>query len=56
MEELKLNKSLLYKIEKYINEMSSHKGDPNERPPVIAVSKEMYEFLKKNCPDEFIYE
>ena len=47
MDESKLNESLLYKIEKYINEMSSRKGDPNERPPVIAVSKEMYEFLKK---------
>lgn len=56
MEESKLNESLLYKIEKYINEMSSRKGDPNERPPVIAVSKEMYEFLKKKCPDEFIFE
>lgn len=56
MEESKLNESLLYKIEKYINEMSSRKGDPNERPPVIAVSKEMYEFLRKNFPDEFIFE
>ena len=56
MEESKLNDALLYKIEKYINEISSRKGDPNERPPVIAVSKEMYEFLKKNCPDEFIFE
>lgn len=56
MQVSKLNESLLYKIEKYINEMSSRKGEPNERPPVIAVSKEMYEFLKKNCPDEFIFE
>ena len=56
MQVSKLNESLLYKIEKYINEMSSRKGDPNERPHVIAVSKEMYEFLKKNCPDEFIFE
>ena len=56
MQVSKLNKSLLYKIEKYINGMSSRKGDPNERPPVIAVSKELYEFLKKNCPDDFIFE
>lgn len=56
MQVSKLNESLLYKIEKYINEMSSRKGDPNERPPVITVSKEMYEFLRKNFPDEFIYE
>ena len=56
MEESKLNESLLYKIEKYINEMSSRKGDPNERPPVIAVSKELYELLKKNFPDDFIFE
>lgn len=56
MQVSKLNESLLYKIEKYINEMSSRKGDPNERPPVIAVSKEMYELLKKNFPDDFIFE
>lgn len=56
MQVSKLNESLLYKIEKYINEMSSRKGDTNERPPVITVSKEMYEFLRKNFPDEFIYE
>ena len=47
MEESKLNESLLYKIEKYINEMSSRKGDPNGRTPVIPVSTEMYEFLRK---------
>ena len=52
MEESKLNESLLYKIEKYINEMSSRKGDPNGRTPVIPVSTEMYEFLKKNSQDE----
>ena len=56
MEESKLNESLLYKIEKYINEMSSRKGDPNGHTPVIPVSTEMYEFLRKNFPDEFIFE
>ena len=50
MQVSKLNKSLLYKIEKYINEI------PKPKFRRMVVSKELYELLKKNFPDEFIFE
>lgn len=54
MEELKLtDTSILDNIEKYLNEISSSE-EPKFR--LMVVSKELYELLKKNFPDDFIFE
>ena len=52
-ETIKLNKSILDKIEKYIDKMSSRKEIPKFRQPTLVVSKNFYEFLKKNYPNKF---
>lgn len=54
MEELKLTKSsILDNIEKYLNEIPSTE-EPKFR--LMVVPKELYELLKKNFPDDFIFE
>ena len=54
MEELKLiDTSILDDIEKYLNEISSTEEPKFRR---MIVSKELYELLKKNFPDDFIFE
>ena len=54
MEELKLiDTSKLDNIEKYLNEIPSTEEPKSRR---MIVSKELYELLKKNFPDDFIFE
>ena len=54
MEELKLiDTSILDDIEKYLNEIPSTEESKFRR---MIVSKELYELLKKNFPDDFIFE
>ena len=51
MEELKLTESsILDNIEKYLNEI------PKPKFRRMVVPKELYELLKKNFPDDFIFE
>lgn len=54
MEELKLtDTSILDNIEKYLNEIPSTEEPKFRR---MIVPKELYELLKKNFPDDFIFE
>ena len=54
MEELKLiDTSILDNIEKYLNEIPSTE-EPKFRRMVCPSS--LYDFLKKNFPDDFIFE
>lgn len=54
MEELKLTESsILDNIEKYLNEIPSTEEPKFRR---MVVPKELYELLKKNFPDDFIFE
>ena len=53
MEVLKLTESsILDNIEKYLNEIPSTEEPKFRR---MVVSKELYELLKKNFPDDFIF-
>ena len=53
MEELKLTESsILDNIEKYLNEIPSTEEPKFRR---MVVPKELYELLKKNFPDDFIF-
>ena len=54
MEELKLtDTSILDNIEKYLNEIPSTEEPQFRR---MVDSKELYDLLKKNFPDDFIFE
>ena len=54
MEVLKLTESsILGNIEKYLNEIPSTEEPKFRR---MVVPKELYELLKKNFPDDFIFE
>ena len=54
MEVLKLTESsILDNIEKYLNEIPSTEEPKFRR---MVVPKELYELLKKNFPDDFIFE
>ena len=54
MEELKLiDTSILDNIEKYLNEIPSTEEPKFRR---MIVSKELYELLKKNFPNDVIFE
>ena len=50
---IKVSKSILDKIEKYIDEMSLRKSIPKYSQPALVVSKSFHEYLKNNFPDKF---